>query len=264
LAREARKQCKASPTDDTARRAPSKVWWRADEDAGRLRVFGDFALDDGAKFVRAIERKAEQLGKRDDGTWAPFDERAAEVLITLASQALAEDADPDRALVVLHAPVPAWADPTFTGGTLTDVGLDLGADTVRRLACDAHIQWIAEAFDGTPLGVGRRTRTVPRWLDRLVRFRDRHCRFPGCERLRGAQVHHIVHWADLGPTDYVNLVLLCPRHHALLHEHGWSARGNPSLPGDLVFLRPDGREHPPRRGDPPDRVRDGTELALAA
>ena len=73
-----------------------------------------------------------------------------------------------------------------------------------------------------------------------------------------------MHWADLGPTDYVNLVLLCPRHHALLHEHGWSARGNPSLPGDLVFLRPDGREHPPRRSDPPGRARDGTELALAA
>jgi hypothetical protein len=101
-------------------------------------------------------------------------------------------------------------------------------------------------------------------LDRLVRFRDRHCRFPGCERVRGAQVHHIVHWADLGPTDYENLVLLCPRHHTFLHEFRWSVRGSPSLPGDLVFVGPDGREHPPPRGDPPDRARGGQELALAA
>jgi hypothetical protein len=185
-------------------------------------------------------------------------------LTSLASQSLAEDADPDRALVVVHAQVPGWADPRITGGVLGDVDLDIASETARRLACDCNVQWIAEAFDGTPIGVGRRSRTVPRWLDRLVRYRDRHCRFPGSERLRGAQVHHIVHWADLGPTDYLNLVLLCPRHHRLVHEFGWSMHGNPSLPGDLVFVRPEGREHPPRRGNPSDRARDGTELALAA
>ncbi len=145
-------------------------------------------------------------------------------------------------------------DPRLPGCELTDVGLSIATESARRLACDAHVQWIALALGGEPIGVGRRSRTVPRWLDRLVRYRDRHCRFPGCERLRGAQVHHIVHWADLGPTDYENLVLLCPRHHTFLHEYRWSVRGSPSLPGDLVFVRPDGREL---------RARDGT-LALAA
>jgi HNH endonuclease len=263
LAREARKLKRATP-DPKARHTPSQFWWKKNEDSGRLHVHGDFTADDGAKFVRALERKAEQMGAREDGTWAPFQERCAQALVALASQTLAEDADPDRATVVLHAPVPAWADPRLGDGLLGDLDLDIASDITRRLACDANIQWIGEAFDGTPLGVGRRSRTVPRWLDRLVRYRDRHCRFPGCERLRGAQVHHIVHWADLGPTDYVNLVLLCPRHHTFLHEHKWSVRGNPSLPDDLVFVTPDGREHPPRRGDPPGRVRDGNALALAA
>jgi HNH endonuclease len=264
LQREARKLRKLSPADDKTRQAPSRIWWNGDEHTGRLRVYGDFTADEGAKYVKALERRAERIGAREDGTWAPLEERAAEAAIALASRDLAEDADPDRATIVLHAPVPAWADPRIGDGVLSELGLDVSSETARRLACDANVQWIAEAFDGTPLGVGRRSRTVPRWLDRLVRFRDRHCRFPGCERLRGAQVHHIVHWADLGPTDYVNLVLLCPRHHTFLHEHKWSVRGNPSLPDDLVFIALDGREHPPRRSGPPDRCRGDTELALAA
>jgi hypothetical protein len=264
LQRAARTLRRLRPADDQARQAPSRIWWKTDDHTGRLRIHGDFTADEGAKYVKALERHAERIGAGEGGSWSPLVDRVADAAIALAAQTLADDADPDRALIVLHAPVPTWADPHLGDGLLCDLDLDVSSETARRLACDANLQWIAEAFDGTPLGVGRRSRTVPRWIDRLVRYRDRHCRFPGCERLRGAQVHHIVHWADLGPTDYLNLVLLCPRHHRLVHEHGWSVHGNPSLPDDLTFVRPDGREHPPRRGDPPDRTRDDTELALAA
>ena len=33
--------------------------------------------------------------------------------------------------------------------------------------------------------------------------------------------HHIVHWARGGTTDLDNLVLLCHRHHWMVHEGGW-------------------------------------------
>ena len=33
--------------------------------------------------------------------------------------------------------------------------------------------------------------------------------------------HHIKHWAHGGATDLDNLVLLCHRHHWLVHEGGW-------------------------------------------
>ena len=33
--------------------------------------------------------------------------------------------------------------------------------------------------------------------------------------------HHLVHWAQGGATDIDNLVLLCYRHHWLIHEGGW-------------------------------------------
>lgn len=33
--------------------------------------------------------------------------------------------------------------------------------------------------------------------------------------------HHLRHWAQDGPTDLDNLVLLCHRHHKLVHKGGW-------------------------------------------
>jgi hypothetical protein len=33
--------------------------------------------------------------------------------------------------------------------------------------------------------------------------------------------HHLVHWGHGGATDVDNLVLLCYRHHWLIHEGGW-------------------------------------------
>lgn len=256
LAREARKRRIITTKEAAAHLAAPALWWRSDPHAGRTKFYGDLPNCDAAKVVRALERKAEQVGKRDDGTWAPFEERCADAFVALASQALSRDADPDRACVVIHAPVDALCAEEAAGCELPDLGVGIASETARRLACDANVQWIAHALDGTPLGIGRRTRKIPRWLDRLVRYRDGHCRFPGCDRRRGAQVHHIVHWTRGGPTDIDNLVLLCPRHHTFVHEYQWGMRGNPSLPGDLVFTRPDGREY-----RPPDR---GSDLALAA
>jgi hypothetical protein len=60
---------------------------------------------------------------------------------------------------------------------------------------------------------------------RALARRDRHCRFPGCERpVRWTDAHHIVHWTRGGPTDLDNLVLLCRRHHRMCHEGGWELR----------------------------------------
>ena len=44
---------------------------------------------------------------------------------------------------------------------------------------------------------------------------------------------------DGGPTSLDNLVLLCRRHHTLLHDNGFTVER--SHDGDAVFKRPDGR-----------------------
>jgi hypothetical protein len=88
-------------------------------------------------------------------------------------------------------------------------------------------------------GYGRRRRIVPDKLRGRLRRRDGGCRWPGCGRTRGLKGHHLWHWTDGGPTEEGNCVLLCHRHHALLHEGGWTATGSPTA-GTLQFHRPSG------------------------
>ncbi|GAA1139760.1 HNH endonuclease signature motif containing protein [Nocardioides aquiterrae] len=46
--------------------------------------------------------------------------------------------------------------------------------------------------------------TTAIWLALIAR--DQHCTFPGCKRLPNAgDAHHVIHWADGGPTSLDNL-----------------------------------------------------------
>jgi hypothetical protein len=130
------------------------------------------------------------------------------------------------------------------GGELDD-GARVAPETTRRLACDCSVVSIVES-NGKPLSVGRKTRSVPSSIRRALRRRDRGCRFPGCERTRWVDAHHIHHWADGGHTKLDNLVTLCRHHHRLLHEGGFHIRRRAGYPDDLVFVGPDGRRlaHP--------------------
>lgn len=80
----------------------------------------------------------------------------------------------------------------------------------------------------TPAGMQRhdlgRSQRLPRLaLRELVGSVDgERCRFPGCTRHRTLHAHHVRYWSDGGPTDFANLVLLCSRHHTLVHSQGFS------------------------------------------
>src|SRR5205085_8144700 len=132
-----------------------------------------------------------------------------------------------------------------------DAGPPLPTELARRLACDAGIVRIIER-DGTPLSVGRKTRSIPPALRRALQSRDggAACSFPGCTTTRHVDAHHVHHWADGGKTKLSNLVQLCRFHHRLLHEGGFSVRTQGSA---FMFFAPDGRHLPhaprPPRGD---------------
>ena len=123
-----------------------------------------------------------------------------------------------------------------SGAELEDVG-PISSEAARRLACDASVSRVITSGSSEPLDVGRRTSVVPAGIRRAVVVRDRHCRFPDCDRPHGwTDAHHVVHWAHGGDTAVSNLVLLCRRHHRLVH-HGFGlemANGRPR------FSRPDG------------------------
>ena len=100
-------------------------------------------------------------------------------------------------------------------------GPALALDTARRLACDATVVGIVEGEDGEPLDIGRKTRSIPAAISRALKARDGGCRYPGCDRTRFTEGHHVKHWANGGETKLGNLITLCGFHHGLVHEGGY-------------------------------------------
>lgn len=69
---------------------------------------------------------------------------------------------------------------------------------------------------------GRQSREPGPPLRDLLRTVDgARCRFPGCTRRRKLHAHHVVFWAAGGRTDLANLILVCSRHHTLIHTRGY-------------------------------------------
>jgi Domain of unknown function (DUF222)/HNH endonuclease len=101
---------------------------------------------------------------------------------------------------------------------LEDLGR-IDGQTARQLACDANVTRVITEGSSQPLDVGRKTKVVPPALRRAVAVRDGGCAFPGCDRPSSwCDAHHVRHWADGGTTSIDNLVLLCRRHHRLVHH----------------------------------------------
>ena len=121
-------------------------------------------------------------------------------------------------------------------------GIHVGKEATRRVACDAGLVVLRHAPDGGVLDVGRRTRTVPTALRRALEGRDRNqCQFPGCSSRR-CDAHHVVHWADGGETQLINLVSVCRFHHRAVHEEGFQVVADAAE--GFRFLRPDGTPLP--------------------
>jgi Domain of unknown function (DUF222)/HNH endonuclease len=115
----------------------------------------------------------------------------------------------------------------------------LPIETVKRICCDSHAVVLTETEKGEPLSIGRKSRIIPKGIERAVRARDNNCcKFPGCHNRRFLQCHHVEHWSNNGETSVENLMLLCTKHHTLLHEGGF--RIEKDFQGDWYFIRPDG------------------------
>ncbi|OZC69543.1 HNH endonuclease [Rhodococcus sp. 15-725-2-2b] len=134
----------------------------------------------------------------------------------------------------------------------------LSRNTSLQLACDCLLTAIVMDENGNPLNLARTARTVTAKQRKALIARDHTCAFPGCGKPAAwTEAHHIRHWADGGPTDMNNLVLLCGFHHRLLHHSDWE-----------VFIGTDGHPWfvPPATVDPyrqprPSHARAGPHIA---
>jgi uncharacterized protein DUF222/HNH endonuclease len=228
------------------------VFW---EDDGSLSIHGRLAPEDGALFLRALDAMRDTLWKQGRGSAEPRPARQAsnaEALVAVAEAALAnpQESRPagERYQVVVHVD-DAVLSHDGEGGCELDDGSALAPETARRLGCDASV-----------VRNGRKTRAIPPALRRALRARDRGCRFPGCENRRFVDAHHVHHWAHGGPTELDNLVLLCRRHHQLVHEGGWR------VDQEQRFYYPWGQPFPEApllpRGDPDELVTSNGDLGI--
>jgi hypothetical protein len=111
------------------------------------------------------------------------------------------------------------------GGATTVEGTGLDRATVERLLCDAALHRVVTQGRSSILDYGSSTRTIPAPLFNALVIRDQRCRFPGCDRPAAwCEGHHVRPWLHGGPTQISNLVLLCSRHHHLLHHPRWHAK----------------------------------------
>lgn len=157
-----------------------------------------------------------------------------------------------------------WADREFDRARYLDTGQLVSPIQLGVLLCDSTFHRLVTSGASAVLDYGRGTRLWPPDLYNAIAVRDQRCRFPGCDRPASwCDVHHVQEWdADLGPTSVDNGVLLCRRHHRVLHRPGFEAKLRPDAHLEITF--PDGRVQtswprgtsppprpPPPPGDPP-------------
>ena len=220
-----------------------RAWMGWNDDRSFLQLYAELPAEQGARVERALVQRAQEV-VLEDGL-PLYDRAGARLADALVELVTSEGGSSATDTLVLHADARVVLEqPGHLGET--ESGLQLTDETIRRVACDARVEWVAEA-DGRAVGIGRQGRVVPGWLGRQVRHRDPECRFDGCGRKKWLVIHHIVPWARGGPTDIDNLIRVCTTHHRRLHEGGWKVTGHPDR--HLRFHDPGGRV----LGVPPDR-----------
>ena len=232
--------------------AHERRWFECEETYGGVVVLrGELDAESGALVKTAIDALSHGLRS---GELRSASQRRADALVELAAAQLRSGEHRDVHGQRPHLTLTVSAEALRSGSDappaeLRGVG-PIHPETARRIACDAvrTVVTVAPSADGsasaadgsasvgvdrergdgfvstraTPLSVGRATRTIPAHIRTALHLRDHGCRFPGCDAPPAwTDGHHIIHWADGGPTELENLVSLCRRHHRAVHEQGW-------------------------------------------
>jgi hypothetical protein len=222
----------AADPDGVAAEERSAVHWRrlalSPMQNGRVMLWGELDPVGAATLRTALEPLARSDGPADE---REYDRRLADALIELATHALDMGALPSKASQRPHLQVSCSLD-TLRGlagspaGEL-ELSLPISSKTVQRLACDSSVIRVLLGADSAIIDVGRARRVVPASTRRALNARDRHCQWPGCDRPpTWSAAHHVVFWGHGGKTDLDNLVLICHRHHRLVHEGNWELAWN--------------------------------------
>ena len=212
------------------------------DDDGSLVIRARLTPEQGAIWIKAFEKAESDQRAGGDSSGDSIDDsldaggfaaRRADVMTDALAETLRKPSERkatcsgDRYQVVVHVSAETLSTnvsaETFSGSGVGTIerGPHLHPETVRRLTCDGALVSVLEDGQGKVLNVGRKTRVIPTAIRRALKVRDGGCQYPGCSQSRYVDGHHITHWADGGETKLDNLVLICGRHHRLVHEFGY-------------------------------------------
>ncbi len=234
-------RCGTAASVDDANRAHTTRSLRVHRDRARgtLTFTVELPLETGELLEKALDRArdttASDTPELVDERWSA---QQADALVAIANAYLSGNASAsgtsENYQVMVHVDQSALANGNGRSS--------LPIESVKRLCCDGDMLAVVEDGQGQPLSIGRKSRAVPIAIKRALRARDRGCVFPGCRNTRFVDAHHIQHWSAGGETCLNNLMLLCSRHHRLVHEGGF--RIERDYRNRWFFKRPDGRAVP--------------------
>jgi hypothetical protein len=196
----------------------------------------------GAAAVRtALEPLARKHGSDDD---RGRERRMADALVEVAMKTLDTGGLPMQSNQRPHLQVTTTLE-TLLGlagapAAEMEFSLPISSRMVERIACDCAVTRILLGSDSTVIDVGRARRVISAPTRKALVARDRHCVWPGCDRAATyTEGHHLLHWTRNGPTDLINLVLLCYWHHVMVHEGRWQIARTED--GRVVMIPPQER-----------------------
>jgi len=174
----------------------------------------------GAAVKTALEALASS-GTRDG---RKHSQRMADALVEMAHHAMDEGRLPTKRGVRAHLNVSTTLEALqgLPGAAASELeSMPISQKTLERLCCDCTVSRVMFA-NSVPIDVGRATRAIHPATLRALRARDKHCRWPGCDRpINWTSPHHIEFWGRGGASRPPNLLSLCWFHHRLVHEGGW-------------------------------------------
>lgn len=179
---------------------------------GCLLVNGVLDPVGGAAVRTVLEPLARRSGSDDD---RDVEQRNADALVELAI------GKQQKVAMQVTASVETLLGLVGARGAENEFSLPISSATVARWACDCSLTRVLMK-DSVVIDVGRAERTIKGPRRRALIARDRHCQWPGCDRPAvQCDGHHLTHWMFGGGGELENQVLLCQRHHWMVHEGGW-------------------------------------------
>ena len=246
LARKARTLTRPTAAEYAAQHAARSVrmWW--DTNRHFLHLHGRFAAVDGSIIEGTLDQLVAKIHPNQGEAWASREQRAAAALVGLCRREREHDDERDAhtETPTVSARQPLLIVEVPLEGPAELCGIPLPDTVVEQLRAQAKIEPVLVDDHGVPVARGRVFSALSPKIARAVPLRDGHCRYPGCERRRGLQIHHLWPRSWGGTDDISNLAAVCvgggTDHHPMLVPHGpWLLLGNPNQPDGLRLVHRD-------------------------